>query len=175
MNLERPVPADPYTLLPAVPSFTVISDDFSEGNVIAQTFTADGHNESPHLRWHGFPAETQSFLITMFDPDAPVPAGWWHWSIVDVPVSVTELERDTGRSDLMLPGAAFHARNDGGDHSYGGPLPPIGDRPHRYYFAIHALDVDTLDLTDDDSPTRIAFAAWPRTLARAVVMGTYQR
>lgn len=175
MNLERPPHPDPYSLLPMVPSFTVTSEDFASGGVIPREFSAEGHNISPQLSWSGFPPQTQSFAITMFDPDAPVPAGWWHWSVVDLPADVTELPSDAGQSDLMLPGAAFHLRHDGGEHAYGGPFPPIGDRPHRYYFAVTALDVDTLDVTDEDSCTRVAFAAWPRALARAVLVGTYQR
>lgn len=162
-------------MLPPVPAFAVTSTDFTHGGAIAREFSAEGDNVSPHLQWSGFPPETQSFYVTVFDPDAPVPGGWWHWSVVDLPAHVHELPRNIGQSDLTLPGASFHLKNDGGDYSYGGPLPPVGDRPHRYYFAVHALDVDTLDVDDEDTCTRASFAAWPRTIARAVIMGTYQR
>lgn len=175
MTYERPVPPDPYSLLPTVPSFTVTSDDVTAGGELDRDFTAEGENLSPQLTWSGFPAATQSFYITMFDPDAPVPAGWWHWSVVDIAADVTELERGAGQSDIMLPGAAFHVRTDGGDYSYSGPLPPVGDRAHRYYIAINALDTDALDVTEEDSPTLVAFTAWPHTIARAVLVGTYRR
>ncbi|MDD9205515.1 YbhB/YbcL family Raf kinase inhibitor-like protein [Georgenia sp. 10Sc9-8] len=175
MNLERPIAQDPYEKLPAVPSFTVTSTDLTDGEPMAEAHTQAGENVSPQLAWSGFPAETESFLVTCFDPDAPTPSGFWHWNVVDLPVDVTELEQGSGQSDLMLPGAAFHVRNDGGDHAYAGAAPPAGDRAHRYYFAVHALDTDTLGLDEDASPTKVSFTAVFHTLARATLVATYQQ
>lgn len=172
---QRPVAPAPYDLLPPVPSFTVTSNDITDGQPLDPRFTQAGENVSPHLSWSGFPTETQSFLVNCFDPDAPTPAGFWHWTIVDLPADLTELEQGWGESDLMLPGAAFHVRNDGGDHAYAGAAPPPGDRPHRYAFAVHALDTDSLDLDADDSPTRVAFVALFHTIARAVITPTFQQ
>lgn len=172
---QRPVAPDPYDQLPPVPSFTLTSSDLADGQPLPAEFTADGGNTSPQLSWSGFPAETQSFLVSCFDPDAPTPAGFWHWTVVDVSADTTELEQGWGQSDLMLPGASYHVRNDGGGHDYTGAAPPPGDRPHRYVFAVHALDVDTLDLDPDDSPTKVAFTALFHTIARATLTATFQR
>lgn len=174
MDLTRPVPPDPYSVLPSVPTFTLTSDDIVDGGPLDLRFTAAGGNTSPHLTWSGFPEQTQSFLVTMFDPDAPTPAGWWHWTIVDLPVEVTELAQGDGASDLMLPGAAFHVRNDGGEFDFSGAAPPHGDRAHRYVFAVHALDVDFLDVDPEDSPTLVSFAAVFHTIARATLTATFQ-
>lgn len=175
MDLTRPVPPDPYSLLPKVPTFTLTSDDVTEGQPLDEQFVASGGNTSPHLAWSGFPENTQSFLVTMFDPDAPTPAGWWHWTVVDLPSDTTELEQGEGASDLMLPGAAFHVRNDANEFSYLGSAPPSGDRPHRYVFAVHALDVDTLDADPEDTPTMVSFKAVFHTVARATLTATYQQ
>lgn len=175
VDLTRPIAPDPYELLPQVPSFTVTSADVGHGEPLAEIHTAAGGDVSPQLSWSGFPEGTQSFLVTAFDPDAPTPAGFWHWTVLDLDVGITELEQGAGQSDLTLPGAAFHVRNDGGGHSYAGAAPPEGDHVHRYYFAVHALDVDTLDLDPDDSPTKVAFTALFHTIARAVIAPTYQR
>ena len=174
MELTRPVPPDPYSLLPQVPSFSLTSDDLTDGAALDPAFAQPGDNTSPHLSWSGFPAGTQSFLLNVFDPDAPTPAGWWHWTVVDLPTDVTELEQGDGSSDLMLPGAAFHVRNDGGEFDYSGAAPPKGDRAHRYVFAVHALDVDTLDADPDDGATLVAFKAVFHTIARATLTATFQ-
>lgn len=174
MDLTRPVAPNPYDLLPPAPTFTLRSDDLVDGQPMPDLHTAGGGNVSPHLAWSGFPERTRSFLVTCFDPDAPTPAGYWHWAVVDLDATVTELEQGDGESDLTLSGAAFHVRNDGGSHAYEGAAPPKGDHPHRYIFTVHALDVDTLDLSEDDSPTKVAFTALFHTLARAHLTVTFQ-
>lgn len=175
MDLTRPLAPEPYSLLPAVGSFTLTSDDLTGGAPMPDTFALDGGSVSPHVHWSGFPAGTQSFLLNCFDPDAPTPAGYWHWTVVDLDAEHTDLEQGAGQSDLTLPGAAFHVRSDGGADAYEGADPPVGDRPHRYVFAVHALDVDTLGLEPHDSPTKVAYHALFHTLARATLTVTFQR
>ena len=173
MSLDRPVAPDPYEVLPPVPSFTLTSDDVHNGEPMDTEFvhpSVGGANASPHLAWTDFPAETRGFVVTCFDPDAPTGSGFWHWSLVNLPVSVTELERGVA----SLPEGAFCVRNDYGEASYGGAAPPPGDRPHRYVFAVHALDVDRLDLTPDATPAYVGFNLTFHTLARAVIRPTYQ-
>ncbi|OKL50053.1 YbhB/YbcL family Raf kinase inhibitor-like protein [Boudabousia marimammalium] len=174
MNLnDRPLAPEPYGLLPKVPSFTLTSPDFTEGGDLPAAQTANGGNQSPALKWEGFPPETQSFVITCFDPDAPTPAGFWHWCIQDIDVAVTELPAGAGHSDLELDGAAFHSPNDTGAANYYGANPPAGDRPHRYIFAVHALDVPSLELDDEATPTVVSFNALFHTIARATLTATF--
>ena len=58
--------------------------------------------------------------------------------------------------------------------TYAGAAPPPGDHVHRYIYAVHALDVDTLDLDDAATPTKAAFTMLGHTLARATITGTYR-
>ncbi|SCL15336.1 phospholipid-binding protein, PBP family [Micromonospora rhizosphaerae] len=174
MTLERPIAPDPYELLPTVPSFTLTSDDVQNGEPMDARHahgSAGGENISPHLAWSHFPAETKSFVVTCFDPDAPTGSGFWHWVLVDVSTSVTELPRGVKEGDL---GGAFSIRNDYGETGFGGAAPPPGDRPHRYVFAVHAVDVERLDVGPNASPAFVGFNLAFHTLARAVIRPTYQ-
>ncbi|WP_099332822.1 YbhB/YbcL family Raf kinase inhibitor-like protein [Actinomyces minihominis] len=171
----RPIAPDPYDMLPRVPSFPVTSIDFSDHGPIPIRHSGEGEHLSPGLSWSGFPPETRSFLISCFDPDAPTPAGFWHWTVVNLDPTVTELLPGAGSRDDLLPPGAFHLGNDGGGLSYTGPMPPRGDRAHRYYFAVHALDIDDLGLDSSATPTRAAFTILGHTIARGVLVGTYQR
>ena len=158
-DLTRPRPPAPTGLLPSVPSFTLTSADLTEQGRIPDIFTGIHDNVSPALSWSGFPEQTQSFVVSCFDPDAPTMSGWWHWTIVDLDASVTSLERGAGASDLQLDGAAFHLAGDSGDH--------------RYVFTVSALDVDTLGLDDEASPAMAAFTLVPHCIARATLTATY--
>jgi Raf kinase inhibitor-like YbhB/YbcL family protein len=173
MSLDRAVAPDPYDILPVVPSFTVTSTDVTDGQPLDELYvhpSVGGKNLSPHLTWSGFPEETRGFVVTCFDPDAPTGSGFWHWVVVNLPRTVTELERGVD----PLPGGAFCVRNDYGESAYGGAAPPPGDRPHRYVYAVHAIDVDALEVTAQATPAYVGFNLAFHTLARAAVRPTFQ-
>jgi len=171
-DLTRPQTPDPYPLLPAVASFTVTSDDVADGRPLKDDQVAEFGNTSPQLSWSGAPEGTKGFVVTCFDPDAPTPSGFWHWVLVNLPASVTSLP--TGAAAGDLPGEAFHVRNDAGVAGFMGAAPPAGDQVHRYFFVVHAIDTETLDVTPDSSPAMVSFALAFATLGRAIVHGTYQ-
>jgi Raf kinase inhibitor-like YbhB/YbcL family protein len=173
MTLDRAVAPDPYDILPKVPSFTVTSADVTDGQPLDDAYahpSVGGENLSPQLTWSDFPDETRAFVVTCFDPDAPTGSGFWHWVAVNLPRTVTSLERGID----SLPDGAFCIRNDYGDQAYGGAAPPPGDRPHRYVFAVHAIDVDRLDVSPDATPAYVGFNLAFHTLARATLRPTYQ-
>jgi Raf kinase inhibitor-like YbhB/YbcL family protein len=174
-------PPMPYDSLPPLPSFTVTSDDVAEGEAMAKphcsgVFGAGGEDVSPHLRWEGFPPETKSFAVTCFDPDAPTGSGFWHWVVLGLPASVTELPRGCGTQDgSQLPGGAIQLRNDAGLPGYIGAAPPEGHGPHRYVFTLFAVKQDALPVNADTSAAIVGFQLHFNTIEKATLTGKFAR
>jgi Raf kinase inhibitor-like YbhB/YbcL family protein len=156
--------------------FTLDSPTLSEGArmPIANVYTrCGGGNVSPALEWHHPPADTKSFAVTMYDPDAP--GGFWHWIIYEIPVGAHGLNANAGapRSG-NAPGDAAQLPNDFGDHGYSGPCPPSGT-PHHYVITVYALDVPELGLAAHVS-RKIALAGIEKhTLAKATLTVVWDR
>lgn len=171
----------PYEFLPSVPTFAVSSADMADGETLGDPQLYEGvgdhgGNCSPRLGWSGFPQVTKSFAVTCFDPDAPTGSGFWHWVLFDVPREVTSLPAGAGSGDMGgLPAGATHARNDFGSKDFGGAAPPEGDPPHRYVFAVHALDTEKLGPDSDASPAYVGFNLRFHTIARGLLIPVYGR
>jgi Raf kinase inhibitor-like YbhB/YbcL family protein len=146
---------------------------FAEGQVL-NTFGCTGGNQSPQLSWTGVPAGAQSFALTMFDPDAPTGSGWWHWIVVNIPVSATELPPGASGNQAKMPAGSQETRTDFGKPGYGGPCPPPG-APHRYVFTLYALKVPKLDLDSQASGAMASFTIRQNSLASATFTARYSR
>jgi Raf kinase inhibitor-like YbhB/YbcL family protein len=172
-------PSDPYAGLPELPTFQLTSATITDGQPLPNAqvsgiMGAGGQDVSPQLSWSGFPEETRSFAVSVYDPDAPTLSGFWHWALANLPANVTELAEGAGDGST-LPGGALTLRNDAGQRRYIGAAPPAGHGVHRYYITVAAVDVEKLDLPDDATPAFLGFNLFQHAIARAVIHGTYEQ
>jgi Raf kinase inhibitor-like YbhB/YbcL family protein len=162
--------------------FTLRSADIPSGGPIPLRhgyagFGCTGGNVSPALRWSEPPAGTRSFALLVHDPDAPTGgSGWWHWVVLDLPAGLRSLPAGAGRPDgSALPPGARQIRTDYGTPGWGGPCPPVGDKPHRYVFTLHALKVETLQVPADATAALAGYMVNANSLGTATFTGTYGR
>ena len=164
--------------LAADATFKLGSADLAEGQALTNAqvfkgFGCDGKNLSPDLAWTGAPSGTKSFVVTVYDPDAPTGSGWWHWVVYNIPAATTALAR--GTTAATLPKGAVEAHNDFGTTDFGGACPPAGDKPHRYQFTVFALKVDKLDVDPIASAALVGFMTRANLLGSATWTATYGR
>jgi Raf kinase inhibitor-like YbhB/YbcL family protein len=79
------------------------------------------------------PAGTAELALICEDPDAPS-GTFVHWVVAGISADSTGIAEDG------LPETAVVGRNGFGELGWGGPQPPIGDEPHRYFFHLYAAD-----------------------------------
>lgn len=163
-------------------AFSLSSPDFKPMARIAEAqvfsgFGCTGGNTSPALEWKNAPKGTKSFALLVHDPDAPTGgAGWWHWVLINLPADTTKLAAGAGKADGSgLPAGAAQISTDFGGPGWGGPCPPVGHKPHRYNFTLHALKVDKLELPQGATASLAGFMINANSLGSAKLTGTYGR
>jgi Raf kinase inhibitor-like YbhB/YbcL family protein len=154
------------------------SADIADGGTlkieqVADTFGCKGGNVSPGVAWTGAPEGTKSFVVSLYDPDAPTGSGWWHWTVFDIPASVDSLPEGAGGADGKgLPKGAIQGRTDFGNSAFGGACPPAGPT-HRYVLTLTALKIKSLGLDSNASGALVGFLAKANALASASITATY--
>ena len=169
---------DPYEMLEKLPKFTLSSTDIVDGEqlqVAQLSVRLGGQDLSPHLAWSDFPEQTKSFAVTVFDPDAPTPSGFWHWAIFNVPKDITELTQGIGSDSGVLPADSIALKNDRSLTTFIGAAPPVGTGKHRYFFVIYALDTEKLELSPEATPAFLTFNLLSHTLAWASITAWYEQ
>jgi Raf kinase inhibitor-like YbhB/YbcL family protein len=160
---------------------TLASPDIAANSTIGTTHVFNswgctGANVSPRLEWNGAPEGTQSFALTVYDPDAPTGSGFWHWVVVNIPASAHALPPGAGTADGKgLPAGSLQVSTDFGAPGYGGPCPPVGDKPHRYIFTLYALKVPKLDLPEHATAAAAGFMIHFNVIDKASFTATYGR
>jgi hypothetical protein len=150
-----------------VMSFTLTISAFADGGSFPAKFTCEGANVSPELHWRDAPTNTKSIVLIVDDPDAPV-GTFTHWVLFDIPADTKQMAE--GEKTLGVAG-----KNDFGRAGYGGPCPPRGHGPHRYFFTLYALDIASLKLKAGADRRQVEAVLRGHVLAQAQYLGRYER
>jgi len=143
----------------------ITSPAFEDNSKIPDTYTCKGQDINPPLKFGNIPEETESFVLIMDDPDAPVGI-WVHWIMWNIPAETTHIAENS------VPKGAAQGVNSWMKNSYGGPCPPSG--MHRYFFKLYALNT-TLDLQKDAKKNDVERAMQGHILAEAQLIGLYSK
>ena len=152
--------------------FTVSSSHITGGR-IAETQYANapgynGKNISPALEWTGAPDGTKSFVVSMYDQDAPTGSGFWHWVVINIPATEMGIAAGAGSDETRLPSGALHTLNDASVAGYAGIAPPAGET-HEYMITVKALDVETLPVAPNATGAMVGFVSNMHLLASATI------
>ncbi|MGX1881511.1 YbhB/YbcL family Raf kinase inhibitor-like protein [Streptomyces sp. NPDC055287] len=143
------------------------SSAFNDGATVPRHYAKDGDDVSPELTWSGVPEGTSELLLLCEDPDAPS-GTFVHWLVTGIDPASRGVE--AGQTPQ-----GGHARMNGfGETGWGGPLPPPGDKAHRYFFRVYALP-EPVALADEASADDVHAAVDGRQLAAGTMVGLYQR
>jgi Raf kinase inhibitor-like YbhB/YbcL family protein len=145
--------------------FALTSPAFEHGGEVPPRHTGDGEDVSPQLVWQGVPDGTRSLALVVHDPDAPS-GDFVHWVAWGI---------DPGE-EMLAEGASAPSEgaNGFGDAGYRGPAPPPGHGDHRYFFRLHALDVEP-ELDPGASREELERAVEGHVVATAELVGRYGR
>jgi len=127
----------------------VTSTAFKNNAPIPRMYTCDGAGTTPPIKWTGIPAGTISVAVVVDDPDAPVPGGFVHWVVLDLPPTDGTLP--------PVPGGAREAKK------WTPPCPPSGT--HHYRFTVYALRLAVASQASIEAAT----------IAKSTLVGTYRR
>ncbi|MGC8566749.1 MAG: YbhB/YbcL family Raf kinase inhibitor-like protein [Caldisphaera sp.] len=150
----------------------ILNSSFENGSIIPKRFTCDADNISPELRWSDSP-DAKSYALILYDPDAPM-GTFIHWVIYNIKGNLNRLYEAVPKKEFIEE-IGKQGRNDFGEIGYGGPCPPRGHGFHRYYFALHALNVESLNIKGEANAEKLLNSMKGKVIGYAVLMGKYSR
>ncbi|MFD0905815.1 YbhB/YbcL family Raf kinase inhibitor-like protein [Actinomadura sediminis] len=146
---------------------TLRSEAFNDHTIIPSEYSHDSGDVSPPLEWSDAPEEVVELALACEDPDAPT-GTFAHWLVAGIdPVT-------TGLDPGEVPTGAALGRNDFGAEGYGGPKPPVGDDPHRYFFRLYGLS-EPSGLGTGFTAEDLRNAMQDKIVATGTLVGTFAR
>jgi Raf kinase inhibitor-like YbhB/YbcL family protein len=120
-------------------AFALTSPVVKEGELLPADYRCA--KPSPALTWTAGPAGTMSYAIVLKDTTAGLSMGTMHWTIYDIPASVTSLPMGVmSGATLTDPAGAKQGKNYQSNNAFTGPCGGM----NTYKFTLYALKVATL-------------------------------
>jgi len=158
------------------PMIHIAIADFPDGGRIPEKFTcAAGQNSpSPAISWTGAPANTQSYVLIMHDPD-PVIGGSatndvLHWAIFDIPGDAKGLPEGVKNGDQA--DGSKNIGNITNTPGYLGPCAPPGHGDHHYTIEVYGLNAK-LGLPASTTRQDLLNAMNGKVIAKGVYIGMF--
>ena len=145
---------------PAAPPMTLTANGWMDGDDIPVKYTQAGEQVSPQLTWANAPANTQSFVVLMHDPDVSLlntTDDQLHWLVWNIPGTATGLPEHVPQGSPLPDGSMQVSASPG--NTYRGPGAPANGPKHHYTIEVFALDTKL-----DVQPA----ATWQETRANVV-------
>jgi Raf kinase inhibitor-like YbhB/YbcL family protein len=151
-------------------AFRLTSPAFEHDDDLPERFTADGDDVSPPLAWSGVPEGTKELILVADDPDSESGV-ITHWVVYGIAPDVTELPEGIPSSTLVEdPVSLVQGLNEFDEAGWSGPSLDDDRGPHRCFFRLFALDVET-DLPPGVTRSELRQAVKEHILARAELVG----
>ncbi|MCL4398074.1 YbhB/YbcL family Raf kinase inhibitor-like protein [Patescibacteria group bacterium] len=141
----------------------ISSPAFANQEAIPPIYTCDGDGINPPLEISDVPAEAQSLVLIVDDPDAPN-GTFDHWLLWNINPTITEIPEGT------TPAEAVAGTNSARKTGYIPPCPPEG--VHHYRFMLSALN-KLLTLEPGADRDELEEAIKNAVIARAELVGLY--
>ena len=154
------------------------SSAFTNDSLIPTHFTGSGQDVSPAMEWTGVLEECKSLALVCEDMDAPEIAGqdhpFVHWLVYNISPEIHSLREGLPKGEQLEGVLAYQGVNSFEKFGYNGPLPPVGDRAHRYVFTLYALN-KSLDLIPNATIADLYQAMQVHVIQTSRLSGYYER
>jgi Raf kinase inhibitor-like YbhB/YbcL family protein len=143
------------------------SSAFNDHDLMPGRLSKPGGNVSPPLQWSGVPGGAEELVLLCEDQDS-VGEPFLHWLVTGIDPAAG------GVGEGKTPPGGQEWTNGFGTTGWGGPQPPVGDSPHRYFFRLYAVS-RPLDQPDPPLAAEVRRAAEQRQLASGTLVGAFAR
>ena len=164
---------------PAAPPMTLTTNGWTDGDDIPVKYTQAAEQVSPQLTWANAPANTQSFVVLMHDPDVTLNGttdDQLHWLVWNIPATATGLPEHVPQGSPLPDGSMQVSASPG--NVYRGPGAPATGPKHHYTIEVFALD-SKLDVqpaaTWQETRANVVKAMQGHIRGKAVYAGLFHR